>query len=238
MWKRVGLALLIVTLSAEQGLAKEGGWAVPPGREDQYQADLSLCIATYLGMLPFLLHSEFAPCMTGKGWAWEGRRPYLNLAFPDITFEQPVDHSRLLQVKRIYIEAFTSSEGESDPFHEKLRSRLIKSGRFEVVDRPEDADAVLGGKARSTGAIGAGAWMSFGLVAILKLTGSSSGEHIWGFQYKGKQSYGSGAGKIARKSVKQLLKDCEIAEQGATSGKDEADASALNPVQPIKGQDR
>ncbi len=243
MWKRVGLALLIAALGTEQGLAKQGGWVIPPGRENQYEADLSLCIAAWLGMLPFLLHSEFGPCMVNKGWTWEGPRPYVNLAFPDITFEQPTDHSRLLKVKRIYIAAFSSSEEGTNPFHKKLRAKLIKSGRFEVVEKPEDADAILEGDARNTGVVGGVHYDMVlppdkGLVAMLKLIGSSSRKHIWGFEYKGRFTWGGGARKIARKTVKQLLNDIEIAEQHVTSGDEEADASLLDVAQPIEAQDR
>src|SRR5262245_43913387 len=52
----------------------------------------------------------------------------------------------LKNVKKIYV-AELGKQPESDMIREKIRLRLMKSGRFTVVDRPEDADATLTGAA-------------------------------------------------------------------------------------------
>ena len=48
----------------------------------------------------------------------------------------------LKNVKKIYV-AELGKQPESDLIREKIRLRLMKSGRFTVVDKPEDADATL-----------------------------------------------------------------------------------------------
>jgi hypothetical protein len=52
----------------------------------------------------------------------------------------------LKAVKKIYI-AELGKQPESDLIREKIRIRLMKSGRFNIVDKPEEADATLTGAA-------------------------------------------------------------------------------------------
>src|SRR5689334_16009869 len=52
----------------------------------------------------------------------------------------------LKTIKKIYI-AELGKQPESDLIREKIRLRLMKSGRFTVVDKPEEADATLTGAA-------------------------------------------------------------------------------------------
>jgi hypothetical protein len=56
------------------------------------------------------------------------------------------ENSKLVNVKRIYIGDLVREEG-SDLVREKIRVRLMKSGRFVVVAKPEAADTVLTGVA-------------------------------------------------------------------------------------------
>ncbi len=56
---------------------------------------------------------------------------------------------RLQDVHKIYVDSFGTSEG-ADVVRSKIISRLVKSGRFEVVQSRERADAVLAGASQIT----------------------------------------------------------------------------------------
>jgi hypothetical protein len=51
---------------------------------------------------------------------------------------------RLQDVHKIYVDTFGNGEG-ADVIRSKVITRLVKSGRFEVVQSPDQADAILTG---------------------------------------------------------------------------------------------
>ncbi|MCP9448259.1 MAG: hypothetical protein NNA22_11915 [Nitrospira sp.] len=90
------------------------------------------------------------------------------------TFGIPRDIVRdlpaLASVRTIYIEDLTHGEDPhlvegSDLVKEKIRQKLTRSGRFVVVDRPDQADALL------TGVAGFQRWY-FGMESFFGLEGS------------------------------------------------------------------
>ena len=80
------------------------------------------------------------------------------------------DLPALASVRSVYIEDLSHGEDPllvegSDLVKEKIKERLVQSGRFTVVDAPEEADAAL------TGVAGFQRWY-FGMEAFYGLEGS------------------------------------------------------------------
>jgi hypothetical protein len=78
-----------------------------------------------------------------------------------VTIAAGQDIPTLKTIKKIYI-AELGKQPESDLIREKIRMRLAKSKRFIVVDKPEEADAMLTGVAglEVTDALLVGGWGS------------------------------------------------------------------------------
>ena len=142
------------------------------------------------------------------------------------------ENSKLLNVRRIYIGDLGREEG-SDLVREKIRVRLMKSGRFAVVEKPEAADTVLTGVAGverrytssvntdSSGNVYGSGGTSYSGIGLLRLVDPKSEETIWVFEYKRGFSLGSASSRVANKFVENLLKDAKAAEKysGASTKK-------------------
>jgi hypothetical protein len=129
--------------------------------------------------------------------------------------------AKLANIRKIYIGDFGREEG-ADLVREKIRIRLMKSERFRVVERVEAADAVLTGVAgavrtyhSSVGPDGNGnvqgdGGTSFSGLGVLRLVDLKTDETVWVYEYKrGIGLVGSVTGRVADKTVEQLLKDAQ-----------------------------
>lgn len=139
-----------------------------------------------------------------------------------------INKTRLLEVKKIFVDNFADNEN-AEEIKEKIKLRLLKTGRFIVVERPENADAILTG-------IGGVRSKQYSSITTDTATGNISGEQktiergfgafrlvdikseetIWVFEYKrGLKTFGfnSQAAKVADRTVGQLLEDIKKAEK-------------------------
>jgi len=89
----------------------------------------------------------------------------------------PPDQHALAGIKSVYLGSFGGGEG-SDLVREKLRVRLIKSGRFEVVETPEHADAILSGSAGVETILDTGTTGHRG-TGLLRLVDTKTQKTIW-----------------------------------------------------------
>src|SRR5438093_2313998 len=120
--------------------------------------------------------------------------------------------NKLANIRKIYIGDLGREEG-SDLVREKIRIRLMKAERFNVVEHPEAADAVLTGVAGvvrgySTAASGAGS-TSFAGTGVLRLVDVKTEETIWVFEYKRRFGFSTQSSKVADATVEELLKDAQ-----------------------------
>ena len=141
--------------------------------------------------------------------------------------------NRLDSIHKIYIDNLGESES-SALIREKLRAKLVNSGRFEVVESASDADAIMTGAAHvdktqvgsissdSTGIYGReGA--SYNGQGVIRLVSTSTKETIWIYEYKSNAKMrrfipmmpppASASGDVAGKTVKQLLKDAGMSKK-------------------------
>ncbi len=133
---------------------------------------------------------------------------------------------RLKNIKKIFVSDLGDQAG-SDLIKEKIKIRLVKSGRFSVVESSEDADAILTGVAgveisqrgyiASNGSCGVfgGSRTHRAGVGVLKLLTPSSNEIIWYFEYERGFKFGRATAydHVADKTVKQLMKDAKTADK-------------------------
>jgi hypothetical protein len=139
------------------------------------------------------------------------------------TPESVQDRARLASVKSIYIEDLGKGEGanlieHSDLVREKIVTDLSQSGRFSIVQSPEQADAIL------TGLAGIEQWYHgmegfYGLegdldthhlgVGRLRLVDPGTKQPIWTHEYKGGllKLHQSVAERVAEQVTEQLLHD-------------------------------
>ncbi len=130
----------------------------------------------------------------------------------------------LAPIKRIFLGDFGNGEG-SDLVREKLRIRLQDSNRFDVVERQQNADAMLTGVAGvergyshsvSTdsygNARGSGGTDYRGL-GVLRLVDLKAEKTIWHFEYqRGLMLGGSVSSRVANQIADALLADTEKAD--------------------------
>lgn len=124
---------------------------------------------------------------------------------------------QIRDVKRIYVSELGTTDSASI-IREKIKLRLIESGKFTVVDRKEDADAVL------TGTVVMEKHVDGDLhdidteekgVAIFYLRRADSNEVIWTYEYKPKffniailtDKATRGYNQLANRTVEKLMKD-------------------------------
>jgi hypothetical protein len=122
----------------------------------------------------------------------------------DLSIE--TNYSALMEVKSIYIDDFGGAEG-SDLVREKLLVRLINSGRFNVVENQDRADALLVGSAGVSSRIVNGN-TDYNGNGFLRLVEANSQTTIWGHQYqRGFMLGGSVSTRVANQMADQLLED-------------------------------
>lgn len=140
------------------------------------------------------------------------------------------DKTRLAGIKKLYIGSLGNAE-YSDLVREKIRVRLMKSDRFSVVEKPEDADAILTGVAgieishsgsvdtTSDGKVQGSSNTTYRGLGVLRLVDAKSQETIWVFEYKRGFSFGSASSRVANKTVEKLFKDAMVADKENGGGK-------------------
>ena len=124
---------------------------------------------------------------------------------------------QIREVKRIYVSELGTTDS-ADIVREKIRIRLIQGGKFSVVERIEDADAVLTGtvvmEKHVDGDFGDIDTKNKG-VAVFYLRRTSNDEIIWTYEYKPKffniailtDKATRGYNQVANRTVEQLMKD-------------------------------
>lgn len=128
------------------------------------------------------------------GCASSGQRPSL-----------PPDERALEGINSIYLGSFGGGEGSS-LVREKLRIRLITSGRFEIVEIPDRADATLIGSAGVEKRLDKGTTGYQG-TGLLRLVDVKTQKTIWAHEYqRGFMLGGSVSTRVANQMADQLLK--------------------------------
>jgi hypothetical protein len=126
-------------------------------------------------------------------------------------------NSRLRDVKKIYVGELGRTDS-SDIVREKIKLRLAKSGQFTVVNRQEDADAILTGTVvisqQIDGNIGDIDTKNKG-VAIFYLRDAKTENDIWTYEFKPNffnvailtDKATRGYNQVANRTVDKMLKD-------------------------------
>jgi hypothetical protein len=121
------------------------------------------------------------------------------------------DHHALGGIRSIYLGDFGGGEG-ADLVREKLRVRLLNSGRFELVESPDRADAVMTGSAGVEKSIDQGTTNYQG-VGLLRLVDTKTQKTIWVHEYqRGFMFGGSVSTRVANQMADQLLEDASVAK--------------------------
>jgi hypothetical protein len=130
---------------------------------------------------------------------------------------QESNNSRLQTVKKIYVTELGTTDSSSI-IREKIRIRLMQTGKFTVVERAADADAVLTGTAvmekHVDGDLHDIDTEEKG-VAVFYLRSAEADEVIWTYEYKPKffnlailtDKATRGYNQLANRTVEKLLKD-------------------------------
>lgn len=126
----------------------------------------------------------------------------------DNSLDLAPDQHALASIRSIYLGDFGRAEG-ADLVREKLRMRLIKSERFNVVEAPEHADAIL------TGSVGVekhldmdeGTTRYRGL-GLLRLVDTKTQKTIWAHEYQRGLVLGESVStRVADQMADKLLED-------------------------------
>lgn len=136
---------------------------------------------------------------------------------------------QIKEIKKIYLAPF-GNDVESDLIREKIRTRLINSNHFVLVETADQADAIFTGVAdiekvenstisginkRGKGGIWGSSETDFNAVGVFRLVHPESKVTLWIYDYKPKW-YRVGSGfntanseynRIAKRVVEKLLKD-------------------------------
>lgn len=116
------------------------------------------------------------------------------------------DRDALSLVRRIYVGTFGTAES-ADLVKEKVRIRLINSGRFEVVEDSASADAILTGSAGVDVSTDEGTTDYKG-IGLLRLVLVQSKKTVWAHEYRrGRCFHCSVSTRVANQMVDQLLTD-------------------------------
>ena len=116
------------------------------------------------------------------------------------------DQRALAGIRSIYLGDFGGGQG-ADLVREKLRVRLLNSSRFEVVESPDRADAVL------TGSAGVEGTTNYRGTGLLRLVDTKTQKTIWAHEYqRGFMLGGSVSTRVANQMADQLLKDADTAK--------------------------
>lgn len=116
------------------------------------------------------------------------------------------DQRALAGIRSMYLGDFGGGEG-ADLVREKLRVRLLNSGRFEVVESSDRADAILTGAAGVERYVHQGT-MGYRGTGLLRLVDTKTQKTIWAHEYqRGFMFGGSVSTRVADQMADQLLKD-------------------------------
>lgn len=124
---------------------------------------------------------------------------------PNVVPVTPDRLARLSMVQKLYVDRLGEDDG-SALVREKIRARLVSSGAFQIVERIEDADAVLTGFAgvETRQYEGSSNYRGVGLVRVVDV---KSHETIWSYEYKrGFMLAGSVSSRVADQIADQILK--------------------------------
>jgi hypothetical protein len=136
---------------------------------------------------------------------------FVGCASSDQRLSLAPDHRAIGGIRSIYLGDFGGGEG-ADLVREKLRVRLLNSGRFELVESPDRADAVL------TGSVGVVKYLDNGTtnyrgVGLLRLVDTKTQKTIWAHEYQpGFMFWGSVSTRVANQMADQLLEDAGAAK--------------------------
>ena len=126
------------------------------------------------------------------------------------------ENMRLADVRAIYVDDLGSDAG-ADLIREKIKMRLVESGRFTVVESPGSADAILAGAAavhtNTYGTDGDTHTARKGR-GVFRLIEPHTQEVIWITEIGWNFGFGSAESKVAKKTVNRLLKATKLADQG------------------------
>lgn len=121
------------------------------------------------------------------------------------------DQRALAGIRSIYLSDFGGGDG-ADLVREKLRVRLFNSGRFEVVEIPDRAGAVLAGSAGVVKRLDEGT-TDYSGTGLLRLVDTKTQKTIWAHEYqRGFMFGGSVSTRVANQMADQLLKDAGSAK--------------------------
>lgn len=128
-----------------------------------------------------------------------------------------IGNSILSEVKNIFVSELGRTD-DADIVREKIKLRLTKSGYFTVVNRPEDADAILTGTVVISQQID-GDFDDIDTknkgVAVFYLRNAETDETIWTYEFKPNffnvaiftDKATRGYNQVANRTVDKLLKD-------------------------------
>jgi hypothetical protein len=124
---------------------------------------------------------------------------------------------QIRDVKRIYVSELGTTDS-ADLIREKIRLRLMQTGKFTIVDNREEADAVLTGTVVMEKHV-EGDFKDIDTknkgVAVFYLRRAGTNEVIWTYEYKPKffniaiftDKATRGYNQLANRTVEQLMKD-------------------------------
>lgn len=120
------------------------------------------------------------------------------------------DQHALAGIRSIYLGSFGGGDG-SDLVREKMRVILINSGRFEVVENQDRADALLIGTAGVDKHTQQGT-TNYSGAGFLRIVDTKTQKTIWAHEYeRGFMFGGSVSSRVAKQMADQLLKDAGVA---------------------------
>jgi hypothetical protein len=156
--------------------------------------------------------------MKAQSYSWFDRRRFLKtlgISATSFTFAScrsgvpehslPPLQEALVDVKSIYLGDFGNTEGAA-LVREKLRMRLLNSHRFDVVETPERADAILVGAAGVDKSFSEGETRYRGS-GLLRLVDTKTQKTLWAHEYqRGFMFGGSVSSRVADQMADDLLK--------------------------------
>jgi hypothetical protein len=130
---------------------------------------------------------------------------------------------RLQDVHKIYVDAFGTGD-DAEVIRSKVIAQLVKSGRFEVVQSQDMADAVLTGAGQVTssqysgassigGTVSARSGTMYQATAGVRIAGKDQ-KILWADDATGRGSSARAGSTLADKIVKDLLKEVLKKDRG------------------------
>jgi hypothetical protein len=136
----------------------------------------------------------------------------------------------LLSIRTIYLGDFGNGDG-SALVREKVRTALASHSRFQVIENPNKADAILTGVAGverhyrqsintdAYGDVSGSGGTSYSGIGVLRLVDVKKETAIWNFEYsRGFMLGGSVSSRVANQIVDKLISDARRAEELSEKG--------------------